>query len=59
MNDYMQVRLRVKPCSEMATDVLAAMLGEIEYESFVPDEQGVTAFVPQGKRFWHNFLSTV
>ncbi len=33
----------------MATDVLAAMLGEIEYESFVPDEQGVTAFVPQGK----------
>lgn len=49
MNDYMQVRLRVEPCSEMATDVLAAMLGEIEYESFVPDEQGVTAFVPQGK----------
>ena len=49
MNDYMQVRLRVEPCREMATDVLAAMLGEIEYESFVPDEQGVTAFVPQGK----------
>lgn len=49
MNDYMQVRLDVKPCSEVATDVLAAMLGEIGYESFVPDGEGVTAFVPQGK----------
>ena len=48
MNDYMQVRLDVEPCSEVATDVLAAMLGEIGYESFVPDENGVTAFVPQG-----------
>lgn len=48
MNDYMQVRLDVEPCSEVATDVLAAMLGEIGYESFVPDETGVTAFVPQG-----------
>lgn len=44
----MQVRLEVEPCSEVATDVLAAMLGEIGYESFVPDETGVTAFVPQG-----------
>jgi ribosomal protein L11 methyltransferase (prmA) len=33
----------------MATDVLAAVLAEIGYESFVPDERGVTAFVPQGK----------
>ena len=49
MNDYMQVRLDVEPCSEMATDVLAAVLAEIGYESFVPDERGVTAFVPQGK----------
>lgn len=49
MNDYMQVRLDVEPCSETATDVLAAMLGEIDYESFVPDEEGLTAFVPHGK----------
>ena len=47
MNDYMQVRFDVEPCSEMATDVLAAVLAEIGYESFVPDERGVTAFVPQ------------
>ena len=49
MNDYMQVRFDVEPCREMATDVLAAVLAEIGYESFVPDERGVTAFVPQGK----------
>ncbi len=48
MNDYMQVRLDVEPCSEMATDLLAAALAEIGYETFVPDETGVTAFVPQG-----------
>ncbi len=48
MNDYMQVRLDVEPCSEMATDILAAALAEIGYESFVPDEAGVTAYVPQG-----------
>ncbi len=48
MNDYMQVRLDVEPCSEAATDLLAAALAEIGYESFVPDETGVTAFVPQG-----------
>ena len=37
MNDYMQVRFDVEPCSEMATDVLAAVLAEIGYESFVPE----------------------
>ena len=37
MNDYMQVRLEVEPCSEVATDVLAAMLGEMTVRS-VPGE---------------------
>ena len=31
MNDYMQVRFDVEPCSEMATDVLAAVLAEIGF----------------------------
>ena len=48
MNDYMQVRFDVEPCSEMATDVLAAVLAEIGYESFVPDERGY-CFCPSGK----------
>ena len=45
MNDYIEVRLTVKPCDEVDTDVLAAMLCDAGYESFVPDSEGVTAYV--------------
>lgn len=45
MNDYYEVRANIAPCSEDATDLLAAMLAEIEFESFVPDEEGLTAYV--------------
>ncbi len=45
MNDYVEVRLDVIPCSEAATDILAAMLCEHDYESFVPDDKGVTAYI--------------
>lgn len=31
--------------TETATDVMAAMLGEIGYESFSPDAQGLTAYI--------------
>lgn len=41
MNDYMQVRFDVEPCSEMATDVLAAVLAEIGYESLSPTNEGL------------------
>ena len=46
MNDYTQVTFTVTPPEEVATDILAAMLAEIGFESFVPDEQGMTAYVP-------------
>ena len=45
MNDYYALRLDVEPCSADATDLLAYMLGEAGYESFVPDERGLTAYV--------------
>lgn len=45
MNDYYELRLGLKPCSEDATDLLAGMLADIGYESFVPDEAGLTAYV--------------
>lgn len=45
MNDYYEVRLDLEPCSEDATDLLAAMLGDIDYETFVPDEKGMLAYV--------------
>lgn len=45
MNDYTEVRLDLSPCSEIHTDILAAMLAEAGYESFVPDTTGVTAYI--------------
>lgn len=45
MNDYIEVRFDLTPCSEIETDVLAALLCEIDYESFVPDESGLVAYV--------------
>lgn len=45
MNDYYEVRLDLNPCSEDATDLLAGMLADEGYESFVPDNAGLTAYV--------------
>jgi len=45
MNDYQQVRLEITPCSEDATDLMAGMLADVGFESFVPDENGLTAYV--------------
>lgn len=47
MNDYIEVRLDLDPMpGEVATDVLAALMSEIGFESFVPDEKGLTAYIP-------------
>lgn len=45
MNDYVEVRLEVNPCDENHTDILAALLCEHDYESFVPDATGLTAYI--------------
>jgi ribosomal protein L11 methyltransferase len=45
MNDYREVRIDMKPCSEDATDLLAALLADVGFESFVPDDNGLTAYV--------------
>lgn len=45
MNDYYSVRFELTPCSEDATDFLAGQLGEVGFESFVPDSDGLTAYV--------------
>lgn len=47
MNDYVELRFDLDPCEEYMTDLLAAMLAEAGYESFVPDESGLTAYVRQ------------
>ena len=46
MNDYTKVQFTVTPNEEVATDVLAALLAEVGFESFVPDENGMEAYVP-------------
>lgn len=48
MNDYTEVTFTVTPSDETATDILAALLAEEGYESFVPNETGMTAYVPKG-----------
>lgn len=48
MNDYTKVTFKVSPANEVATDVLAALLADDGFESFVPEEDGMTAYAPQG-----------
>lgn len=45
MNDYIELRADMAPASETASDILAAMLAEKGFESFVPDETGLTAYI--------------
>ncbi len=47
MNDYTRVKFTVTPNEEVATDVLAALLADAGFESFVPEEDGMSAYVPQ------------
>lgn len=47
MNDYVELRVDLNPMpGEDATDLLAALLGDCGFESFVPDDRGLTAYVP-------------
>lgn len=49
MNDYVELRINLDPMpGPDATDLLAGMLGDIGFESFVPDETGLTAYVAVG-----------
>ena len=45
MNDYTSLRLDITPCSDTATDIMAAILADAGYESFVPDDSGLTAYI--------------
>lgn len=43
--NYYKVRFECNPCSEDTTDLLAAFLADVGYESFEPYLMGVTAYV--------------
>lgn len=44
---YFEFNFKVTPCSETATDVLAALTADIGFESFVTTGQGMQAYVQQ------------
>lgn len=48
MNDYYKVQFRLRPASETACDLLAAALGDMGFESFVPadDFAAMDAYIP-------------
>ena len=43
--NYFKVRFECNPCSEDMTDLLAAFLADLGYESFEPDGTGLNAYV--------------
>ena len=47
MNNYYKVRFDLNPCTETETDVLAALLCDVGFESFEPDCKGVSAYIRQ------------
>lgn len=49
MNDYYSVRVDASPCNCDITDLAAAFLADYGFESFEPDETGLTAYLPVSK----------
>ena len=45
MNDYIDLRVDLKPCTSDMTDLMASFLADAGYESFVADEKGLDAFI--------------
>lgn len=43
---YLEFKFSTNPCTETANDVLAALLGEVGFESFVEWEGGLMAYIP-------------
>lgn len=46
MNDYIALRIDTTPCNSDITDLMADALASIGYESFEPDDAGLTAYIP-------------
>lgn len=45
MNDYERLRVDIDGCTPEITDLLASDLADIGFESFEPDENGLTAYI--------------
>lgn len=42
---YLEFTFRTTPCTEIVNDVLSAVLGEVGFESFVEQTDGITAYI--------------
>ncbi|MCH5239060.1 MAG: 50S ribosomal protein L11 methyltransferase [Muribaculaceae bacterium] len=49
MYDYIALRIEANPCDETVTDLLAAFLADVGYDSFVSDSTGLTAYIRKDK----------
>jgi ribosomal protein L11 methyltransferase len=47
--NFIQVNFSFEPFEEFMADILAAELAEIGFDSFVPGENGMQAFIPESK----------
>ena len=45
MNDYYKVRVQADPCTCDITDLAAAFMADAGFESFEPDNEGLTAYI--------------
>lgn len=43
---YLEFTFRTTPCTEVVNDVLSAVLGEVGFESFVGQADGINAYIP-------------
>lgn len=59
MNDYTKIEFKVTPNEEVATDVLAALLADVGFESFVPNEEGLEAYVPHNLYDENNITAVI
>ncbi len=59
MQDYIALRIDANPCNETVTDLLAAFLCDVGYESFSPDENGLTAYIKDNQYKESDVISIV
>ena len=58
--NYVEITLSIQPFEEYIADILASELGEIGFDSFVPTENGIIAYIQESnfqKQDFENLLS--
>jgi len=56
--DYIEINFIIEPFEEYISDVLASQLGEIGFDTFVPSEEGLAAYIPV-KSFDESILKNI